>query len=68
MAERKYANGHDAEIWKTGLSLRAQSLVSYLANFKGRAELSGKLGEHKNRGSGCLYNIGDVNISMSKKL
>ncbi len=39
----KVANGEELDICKIGFSPRAQALVFYLASFKGRETLQGKL-------------------------
>jgi len=65
----KYANGGDGDICKIGFSPRVQSLVFYLANFKGRMNLLKKLGHHKvsgTNGGGCLYinKLADVDLKV----
>ena len=69
----KYADGGDANICKIGFSPRVQSLVFYLANFKGRVKLLNKLGKHKisgTNGGGCLYinKLADVDLNVLEEI
>lgn len=68
-----YADGKDAEICKIGFSPRKQSLVFYLANFKGKVKLLAKLGKHKtsrSNGGGCLYvnKLEDIDLEILKEI
>ena len=60
-----YADGRPGEICRIGFAPRAQSLVFYLGDFKGRAALLGKLGKHRT-GRGCLYvnKLADVDLDV----
>jgi hypothetical protein len=65
-----YASGHSGSICAIGFSPRKASLVIYVADFPGKAELLKKLGKHKGGLKQCLYinKLADVDLDVLRKI
>lgn len=65
-----YDTGHSGSICVVGFSPRAASLVVYVADFPGKADLLRKLGKHKGGLKQCLYinKLAEVDIAVLEKI
>jgi Domain of unknown function (DU1801) len=65
-----YDTGHSGSICVVGFSPRKASLVVYVADFPGKAELLRKLGRHKGGLKQCLYinKLADVDVVVLGKI
>jgi hypothetical protein len=65
-----YASGHSGSICAVGFSPRGASLVLYVADFPGKAELLKALGKHKGGLKQCLYinKLADVDLGVLRKI
>jgi hypothetical protein len=65
----KYDSGREGDICLIGFSPRKANISLYLANFKGRDAVLGKLGKHKT-GKGCIYikKLSDLDITVFESL
>jgi Domain of unknown function (DU1801) len=66
----KYDSGHSGSSCVLGFSPRKASLVIYVFDFAGKAELLEKLGKHKGGLKQCLYinKLADVDLAVLKKI
>jgi hypothetical protein len=65
-----YPSGHSGSICAVGFSPRGASLVLYVADFPGKAELLKALGKHKGGLKQCLYinKLADVDLAVLRKI
>ena len=65
-----YDTGHSGSICVVGFSPRKASLVVYVADFPGKAELLRKLGRHKGGLKQCLYinKLADIDVAVLGKI
>ena len=65
-----YESGHTGSICAVGFSPRKASLVIYVFDFPGKAQLLGKLGKHKGGIEQCLYinKLADIDIPVLEKI
>ena len=66
----KYDSGHSGSTCVVGFSPRKSSLVIYVFDFPGKAELLQKLGKHKGGLKQCLYinKLADVDVAVLSKI
>jgi hypothetical protein len=65
-----YDTGHSGSMCVVGFSPRKASLVIYVFDFPGKADLLKKLGKHKGGLEQCLYinKLADVDITVLEKI
>jgi hypothetical protein len=65
-----YKSGHSGASCAVGFSPRKASLVCYVFDFPGKADLLKKLGKHKGGIKQCLYinKLADVNVVVLEKI